>query len=155
MSTPTEEILKQTQKEITVTDKRGRVITLKKYTYLRETQFIRMLGDSAQNDRYINGVLPILYVVSIDEDRILTPNTQRELDAIISRLDEDGMLAISKGIMENFMQSVPVGTARLQALIAEMDANLIADLIEYAEDLLNSYVKPAVKDANIGEDLKK
>lgn len=155
MSTPTEEILKQTQKEITVTDKRGRKITLKKYTYLRETQFIRMLGDSAQNDRYINGVLPILYVVSIDEDRILTPNTQRELDAIISRLDEDGMLAISKGIMENFMQSVPVGTARLQALIAEMDANLIADLIEYAEDLLNSYVKPAVKDANIGEDLKK
>ena len=155
MSTPTEEILKQTQKEITVTDKRGRVITLKKYTYLRETQFIRMLGDSAQNDRYINGVLPILYVVSIDEDRILTPNTQRELDAIISRLDEDGMLAISKGIMENFMQSVPVGTARLQGLIAEMDANLIADLIEYAEDLLNSYVKPVVKESEIGEDLKK
>lgn len=155
MSTPTEEILKQTQKEITVTDKRGRTITLKKYTYLRETQFIRMLGETASNDRYLSGVLPVLYVTAIDDDRILTPNTQRELDAIINRLDEDGMIAISNGIRENFIQSAPIGTARLQALIAEMDSNLIADLIEYAEQLLNSYVKPATKETVIGDVLKK
>ena len=154
MSTPTEQIT-QNLKEVTVTDKRGRRITLKKYSYLRETQFIRMLGDAAQNDRYVNGVLPVLYVTSIDDDRVLTPNSQRELDAIISRLDEDGMIAVGQCIVENFMETVPIGTARLHGLIKEMDANLIADLIEYAEDLLSSYTKPAKETQSLGDQLKK
>lgn len=88
--------------DITVTDARGRVLTLKKPNVLAQYQLVRMLGaEASANQTYLGMVMPLLYLQAIDGETAAFAN-QRELDGVIQRLDEDGLMALSKGIAENF-----------------------------------------------------
>lgn len=94
----------KTASDITVTDARGRVLALKKPNVLAQYQLVRMLGaDASANQTYLGMVMPLLYLQSIDGEVASFAN-QRELDGIIHRLDEEGLMALSKGIAENFGQ---------------------------------------------------
>ncbi|GGY07106.1 hypothetical protein [Paludibacterium paludis] len=94
---------------VEVTDALGRTLTLKKPGVLDQLHLIETLGATAKNDMYLNIVVPILYVVAIDGDTVYKPASKRELEAIVQRLDEDGLQAVAKGVEEHF--AAPAGEA--------------------------------------------
>jgi hypothetical protein len=101
-ATPTDELLNKTLQEVSVVDARGRVIKLKKPNILAQYDLIELLGESAKNEIYRAMVLPAIYVTAIDNHAVYPPTTKLELRAIIQRLDEDGLRAVSDGVNENF-----------------------------------------------------
>ncbi len=99
---PSTQVTEQASAEITVEDARGRTFTLKKPNVLAQFRLVKMLGDAARNSAYMAMVTPITYVVAIDGEAIVQPQTERELDALIQRLDEPGIMAILDALAENF-----------------------------------------------------
>ena len=87
---------------MTITDPRGRSLRLAKPGILAQYRLIEMLGTAAANDTYVQMVLPLLYVGAIDDDTEISMMTKRELEALIQRLDEDGVAAVMKGVAEHF-----------------------------------------------------
>lgn len=106
-STPTEQIIKQASAEVSITDSNGRSITLKKPGVLAQYRLIELLGDSAKNEVYMAMVLPLIYVASIDGHPVPAPTKKVEIEALISRLDEDGINAVMLGVQEHFGKSDP------------------------------------------------
>jgi hypothetical protein len=97
--------------DVQVTDARGRVLTLRKPNVLAQYQLVRMLGaDASSNQTYLAMVMPLLYLQSIDGE-VVNFSNQRELDAAIQKLDEDGLEALAKGIQQNFVRQEDAGEA--------------------------------------------
>lgn len=106
-SGPSADLIKKATAEVTVTDARGRVFTLKRPGVLAQYRLVDMLGESAKNEVYMGMVLPITYVSAIDGESVFQFSTRRELDALIQQLDEDGIAAIMVGVQENFGATDP------------------------------------------------
>jgi hypothetical protein len=92
--------------DVQVTDARGRVLTLRKPNVLAQYRLVDMLGQKAENRVYLAMVLPMLYLYAIDGDVANFAN-QRELEAIIQKLDEEGLEALNDGIGEHFRSGKP------------------------------------------------
>jgi hypothetical protein len=88
--------------EVKVKDARGRQITLKKPSVLAQYRIVEVAGASAENEVYMSMVLPIVFVTSIDEEFVLQPTSKLQLEALIQRLDEDGIAAVMQGVREHF-----------------------------------------------------
>lgn len=108
---PSEQVIQKASAESMVSDKRGRVITLKKPGVLAQYRLIEILGDSAKNETYMAMVLPLIYVSAIDDDPVYQPAKKSEVEALIQRLDEDGISAVMAGVAEHFGQSDPAKDA--------------------------------------------
>lgn len=93
--------------EHVITDAKGRAIKLKKPGVLAQFRLIEALGDSAKNEVYMAMVLPLIFVVEIDGDMVLQPNTKREVEALIQRLDEEGVAAVVNSVQQHFGSSNP------------------------------------------------
>lgn len=106
-STASEELIKKAQAEVVVIDEKGRAIKLKKPSVLAQFRLIEALGDTAKNQVYTAMVLPLIYIVGIDDEVLHPLNTKREIEALIQRLDEDGISAVSQGVMDNFAAQDP------------------------------------------------
>lgn len=102
---PSEELV-QMKTTATVTDARGRVITLTKPGVLAQFRQVEMLGQAASNATYMQMVFPLLFVSAIDGEA-LAVTTKRELEALIQQLDEPGLVAVEKGMMENWGKQDP------------------------------------------------
>ncbi|SDR37657.1 hypothetical protein SAMN05443245_5250 [Paraburkholderia fungorum] len=102
--TPTQEVLRATSEEFSVTDSLGRVIVLKKPGVLAQFDLIEALGDLAKNDVYRVMCIPAIYVMSIDGAFAPPPSNKTQMRALIARLGEEGFEAINKGIRERFPQ---------------------------------------------------
>ena len=100
--TPAQQVIKASNSEHIVFDGLGRSIKLKKPGVLAQYRLIELLGDSAKNEVYTGMVLPLIFVCEIDGDHVYQPTSKKELEALIQRLDEDGITAISKGLEEHF-----------------------------------------------------
>lgn len=99
---PSDQIIKKASAEVSVTDERGRVIKLKKPGVLAQYRLVEILADSARNEVYMGMVLPLIYVSAIDDDPVYQPSRKSEVEALIQRLDEDGIAAIMAGVQEHF-----------------------------------------------------
>jgi hypothetical protein len=99
---PSQTIVKQAAARVTIEDGNGRSITLQKPGVLAQFRLIKILGDTAKNTTYVQMVLPLTYVVEIDGLDVAQPNSEREIDALISRLDEEGVTAVMIGVQEHF-----------------------------------------------------
>lgn len=100
--TPSAEVVKAAQAAFDVVDARDRTLTLKKPGVLAQYRLIEALGDSAKNEVYMNMVLPLIYVSAIDGTPVVQPNSKREVEALITRLDEEGIAAVMAGVAEHF-----------------------------------------------------
>jgi len=100
--TPTNQVIAKATSEVTVTDARGRQIRLKKPGVLAQYRLIDILGDSAKNQVYVGMCLPLIYVAAIDDDAVYQPVSRKEIDALIQRLDEDGIAAVTMALEEHF-----------------------------------------------------
>ncbi|MHB8914414.1 MAG: hypothetical protein ACYC4K_01225 [Thiobacillus sp.] len=102
---PSEQLIKQASAEVSVTDSKGRAIVLKKPGVLAQYRLIEVLADSAKNEVYMGMVLPLIYVASLDGVPVMQPANKREVEALISRLDEEGIAAVMEGVQSNFGRS--------------------------------------------------
>lgn len=105
--TPSAALIQDAKAEFTVTDSKGRVITLRKPSVLAQYNIIKMLGDTATNQTYVGMIMPLIFVVKVDGDDVPMPRTQRELDALIQRLDEEGIEAVTVGMEQRFGKMDP------------------------------------------------
>jgi hypothetical protein len=112
--TPSEEIRQAAQAAVTVTDRRGRVIQLNKPGILSQYRLVEALGESAKNDVYMGMVLPLIFVVAIDEEPVLLPTTKAQVEALIAQLDEAGIAAVMEGVQQHYSQ--PDADAQKQAI---------------------------------------
>jgi len=101
-ATPSEQIVRAANEEFSVTDSLGRVIALKKPGVLAQFDLIEALGDLAKNDVYRIMCIPAIYVVSIKGEVAPPPSNRAQMRALISRLGEEGFVAIKQGIREHF-----------------------------------------------------
>ena len=104
---PSEEVIKAANAETTCTDARSRVIRLKKPGILAQYRLIEALGDTAKNEVYMSMVLPLIFVTQIDEDAVHLPTSKPQLEALIQRLDEEGIAAVMKAVQEHYGKADP------------------------------------------------
>jgi hypothetical protein len=102
------QVLAKASLEVTVADARGRQITLKRPGVLAQYRIIEIAGlESAKNGVYMSMVMPLMFVTSIDAEPVSPPASKLQLEAFISRLEEDGIEAVMKGVQESFGESDP------------------------------------------------
>lgn len=86
-----------------VTDTRGRKITLRKPQVLAQFRLVRLLPpEVAQNSPYIQMLFPALFVTRIDDMPFAFPQSEREIEALITLLDDDGLSAVLTGVQEHW-----------------------------------------------------
>lgn len=100
--TPSTAIVKQAAARVVVESANGHSIALQKPGVLAQFRLVKILGKSAENTVYVQMVLPLTYVVEIDGVPVGQPNSEREIEALITRLDEDGVSAVMMGVQEHF-----------------------------------------------------
>ncbi|WP_182057117.1 hypothetical protein [Pantoea sp. ME81] len=81
-----------------VTDSRGRTIRYRELDPLQESRLILAIGaEAAMNPVYVNVyAIPAARVSEIDGDEYAIPQTQAQVDAMISILGREGMDALAK-----------------------------------------------------------
>lgn len=108
MSTsPSDTLIQAAQAEVSVTDRRGRVIRLRKPGVLAQYRLIDVLGESAKNEVYMGMVLPLIFVTAIHDELIAMPSSKAQVEALISQLDEEGIAAVMQGVQDHFSQADP------------------------------------------------
>lgn len=100
--TPSEQLIKKADSAVTIDTPNGFKVTLKKPGVLSQFRLVKMLGDAAKNQVYVGMMLPMTYVSEIDGRAIAYPNSERELEALITRLDEEGVNAVMNGVAQHF-----------------------------------------------------
>ncbi len=86
----------------TVTDSRGRVLRLKRPNALAQYRLVDALGPSAENRVYLSMCIPLIYVSEIDGEPVSQPSTKLQVEALIQRLDDPGLLALNAGVAQHF-----------------------------------------------------
>ena len=99
--TPSADLVNNARAPVTVTDAKGRAIVLRKPGVLAQYRLVETLGASASNEVYMSMVLPLIYIESIDGDVVSTAK-RLQIDALIQRLDEEGIKAVMEGVQANF-----------------------------------------------------
>src|SRR5277367_752322 len=103
---PSEAVIKAANATVTVKDERGRDITVRKLKTLDRMRLLELVGaDNAMNDRYLGYATLAYCVSSIDGDPIPTINSKVALEAVVQRLDDDGINAVASAVAANFMAS--------------------------------------------------
>lgn len=105
--TPSEELVKQAAAEVDITDAKGRVIRLKKPGVLAQFRLVEALGDAAKNEVYVGMVIPLIYVDSIDGAIVPALAQKSHVEALIARLDEEGVAAVLDGVQKHFGKTSP------------------------------------------------
>jgi len=99
---PSEQLIKSSALEVTVTDTLGRHIRLKKPNPLANLDFAKAAGSETLNLLYLAEVAHLKFVAAIDEVPVATPSTESELRALYQRLGEEGNEAAQQGVAEHF-----------------------------------------------------
>ncbi|MRW88868.1 hypothetical protein GJ699_02600 [Duganella sp. FT80W] len=77
-------------------------ITLKKPGVLAQYRIVEIVGgDAAKNQTYMGMVLPLLWIIAINETPTPPISTKRELEALITRLGEVGTDAVMGHVYGN------------------------------------------------------
>jgi hypothetical protein len=99
---PATDIIKAATQEHTITDGRGRQIVLRKPGALAQFRLVEAVGASARNEVYMGMATQLLYVTSINGNEVPPITTKPDLEALIQRLDEDGVEAVFKAVQEHY-----------------------------------------------------
>lgn len=105
--TPSEQLIAKASQEVEVTDAKGRKILLRKPGVLAQFRLVEALGDSAKNQTYVGMVLPLIFVASIDGVFVPPLEKKAHVEALISRLDDDGISAVMEAVQGNFAAADP------------------------------------------------
>ena len=102
--TPSESI-KASTVEDTVTDAKGRKIGVRKLKVLERINMLKLIGSgNSDNLLYVSSVTPAFLVTSIDGDPVQKPSNELQLNALLQRLDDDGLEAVTGWMAENYKE---------------------------------------------------
>jgi hypothetical protein len=88
------------------TDKKGRVLKLRKPGMLAQYRMVGMLGKAADSETYLNMCMPLLYLYAIDGDDSITINSVLQMEGLIQRLGEEGVNAIMVEVQKRFKDAM-------------------------------------------------
>ena len=101
--TPSQVVLRRAGEAVLVTDALGRCLKVKRIGALARYDLLRLLGpDAAGHADLIGLALVAQSVCEIDGEPVATSRTERELRALIQRLDDEGLDAASAAHEVNF-----------------------------------------------------
>ncbi len=99
---PSARMSAEAKREFEVTDSAGRRLTIRKPPFTAQFDLVALLGEKARNSMYHTMVMPLTYVAAMDGEAVPFPQTERELRALIQRIDEHGYAALADGIARHF-----------------------------------------------------
>lgn len=100
--TPTQELVKAATRSEVLTDENGRRILVRKPSVLAQFRIVQAVGpELAENQTYMAMVNPLIYVGAIDDDPVPLPASLNEVEALITRLGEEGLAAVMSWYMVN------------------------------------------------------
>lgn len=108
---PSKQFAKQGNAPVVVEDELGRKITLHRPNPVTRLNFYEAMGEAASSRLWAVTVMPMMFVTAIDDVAVSAPISKREILALYTRLDEEGMAAVVQGINENFGSGSSVDTA--------------------------------------------
>lgn len=109
--TPSEAVVKAATEIKYVTDDRGRKLGVQKPRALLRFRLLKILGaDNAKNEPLLGNAMLAFLVVEINGDKQPPINSERQLEAMIDRLDDDGLAAVAQCLTEQFGIAAPAET---------------------------------------------
>lgn len=100
---PTKQVLDGAAQPQTVTDARGRQITIKKLSALDRMHLFKAVGpDNARNQMYLGYATLARAVVAINGEPEPPPGTEKMIENLVARLDDDGLNAIGEGYAKHY-----------------------------------------------------
>lgn len=108
-SSPSEQVTAGAKREFEITDATGRKLTIRKPPFTAQFDLVALLGEKSRNSMYHTMVMPLTYVAAIDGAQVAFPASERELRALIQRIDEHGYVAIAEGITKHFGEQAQDG----------------------------------------------
>lgn len=101
--TPSQEAVKSATELKYKTDKRGRRIGVIRPGALIRFRLLKILGaENAKNEPLLGNAMLAFLVREIDGTPVPPVNSERMLEAMIDRLDDDGLLAVAECMNEEF-----------------------------------------------------
>jgi hypothetical protein len=77
----------------------GRVLGLTYPGPLAQYDLVQYMGaEAAENGRLVRMYLPLIYLTSINEERITPSTTLREMRGLVARLGHKGLAALQRGV---------------------------------------------------------
>lgn len=99
--TPTAEVIRDANGTATITDERGRVLTVKKLSSLKKLKLQELIGASAAGiPSYMGTAVAACSVIRIDGQDVPWPATKLQFEAIVDRLDEEGIVAATVALAD-------------------------------------------------------
>lgn len=103
VETPSQNMTRDANAMCYETDKRGRRIGVVKPSALTRYRLLKILGpESAKNEPLLGHAMLAFLVREINGEPVQVPNSERQIEAMIDRLDDDGLNAIGKCLKDQF-----------------------------------------------------
>jgi hypothetical protein len=104
-ASPSETMIQDALKAAVLTDERGRKISVRKPDPLAQFRLIKAVGpEYAANDTYMRMINPLIWIADIDDVPVLPPASDREVEALIVRLGDDGLATVMAWYVVNVIQ---------------------------------------------------
>lgn len=96
-STPTLRIVQEAAREVDITDSSGRILRVRRPGAIDRLRLFKAVGPGlASNDRYVGYAMLAMCVTSIDGVPQPSPANEGQLEALVQRLGDAGMVAIGQ-----------------------------------------------------------
>lgn len=96
---PSERIVSEAAQEFDVTDSAGRVLRIRRPGALDRLRLFKAVGPTlSTNERYVGYAMLAMCVSSIDGVPQPSPSNEGQLEALVQRLGDEGMVAIGRGL---------------------------------------------------------
>ena len=94
--TPSRAIIKAANQPATLADARGRSIGVKRLNPLDRLKLFEVIGaENSRNEQYAGYAALAFLVTSIDGEPVARPANKIQLEALVQRLDDEGMDAVA------------------------------------------------------------
>ena len=101
MGTPSARIVAEAATASSVTDAGGRVLEVRRPGALDRLRLFKAVGPGlAQNDRYVGYAMLAMCVASIDGVPVPQPANEGQLEALVQRLGDAGMVAVGQELAD-------------------------------------------------------
>jgi hypothetical protein len=98
---PSARLVAAAQAAPTITDARGRVLSLRRLTALDKLRLFKAAGPGlAQNPPWLGMALLACSVAAVDDVPVPPPVTEGQIEALVARLGDDGLAAVAASLDE-------------------------------------------------------
>jgi hypothetical protein len=101
-ATPSEELIRAAIQPTVVKAGRHKIL-MRKPSVLAQFTLTDAMGESSGNEALMRMVLPLIYIGEIDGEAIPTPQNRLQVDALITRLGDDGITAVMTWYLETIV----------------------------------------------------